>query len=392
MNRVTKGLLVSAVGVVLMFSAFWAGAVYFELGGTVPVFETPRRSQAGALVDQVDQLIQRNALVPSSETSKVAGAIEGLLGSLEDTYAAYYSPADYASLQQSQKGEFFGVGISVGLDTSGQPRAERVFPGSPAESAGIKAGDLITAVNGERRAKWDLEQFVALVRGPAGTTVVVEVTRKGVTPFAVTLTRARVTIPSTTDKMYGDVGYVRLMSFNEPSAGDLSAAIKRLDSAGAKGYVLDLRQNPGGLLSSAIDVVSLFVPDGVAVRVDERGKPEEVHSVSGQSITAKPMVLLVDGYSASASEIVAGALKDYGRATIVGQKSYGKGSVQQVQPLSNGGAVKMTIAHYLTPLRNAINGIGVMPDVVVTMDPLLQLDEKTDTQLTKALEVLRGKL
>ncbi|HEY5274928.1 MAG TPA: S41 family peptidase, partial [Coriobacteriia bacterium] len=141
-----------------------------------------------------------------------------------------------------------------------------------------------------------------------------------------------------------------------------------------------------------IDVVSLFVPDGVAVRVDERDKPEEVQNVTGDSITSKPLVLLVDGYSASASEIVAGALKDHLRATIVGEKTYGKGSVQQVQPIANGGAVKMTIAHYLTPDRNVINGVGVTPDFVVPMDPLKQLDEKTDTQLTKALKVLRSKL
>jgi carboxyl-terminal processing protease len=192
--------------------------------------------------------------------------------------------------------------------------------------------------------------------------------------------------------MYGDVGYVRLMSFNQPSAAELADQIKTMDAQGAKGYILDLRQNPGGLLISAIDVVSIFVPDGVAVRVDERGKPEDVQNVTGNATTSKPLVLLVDGYSASASEIVAGALKDHLRATIVGVRTYGKGSVQQVQPIANGGAVKMTIAHYLTPDRNAINGIGVTPDYIVPMDPLKQLDEKTDIQLTKALSVLRGKL
>jgi carboxyl-terminal processing protease len=193
-------------------------------------------------------------------------------------------------------------------------------------------------------------------------------------------------------KAYGDVTYIRLMTFNERSAEELAAAIEKADAKGAEGYVIDLRENPGGLLSSAIDVVSLFVKEGVAVRVDERGKPEEVENVSGGQVTAKPVVLLVDAGSASASEIVAGAMKDYGRATIVGERTYGKGSVQSVQPISNGGAVKMTIAHYLTPLSKVINGVGVTPDVIVVMEPSLQLDDKTDTQLARALEVLRAKL
>jgi carboxyl-terminal processing protease len=396
MNRATKTLLIPAVGLLLVLVSFWAGTVYAGLGGTVPGLSAltgvTGRSEAGILVDQVDRLIQQTALVPSSESSKVAGAVRGLLGSLEDTYAAYYSPEDYAVVLESQSGEFFGVGISVGLNKDNQPYAVRVFPDSPAEKAGVEAGDVISAVNGDRRAKWDLQQFVDLVRGPAGTTVLVEITRDGKAPFELTLTRARVAIPSTTTTQYGDVGYVRLLSFNERSAADLAADIKDLDAKGVRGFVLDLRQNPGGLLVSAIDVVSLFVHDGVAVRVDERGKPEDVQNVSGNQVTGKPLVLLVDAGSASASEIVAGALKDYARATIVGEQTYGKGSVQQVHPLSNGGAVKMTIAHYLTPLRNVINGVGVTPDVIVKMDPLLQLDEKTDTQLTKALAVLRSKL
>jgi carboxyl-terminal processing protease len=391
MKRVTKALLIPALVVVLTLTAFWAGTVYTRLGGTIPVLGAGR-TNVGVLVDQVDGLIQQNALVPSSETSEVTGAIDGLLGSLEDTYAAYFTPDQYAELQQSQSGQFFGVGIAVGLNKDGQPYATRIFPGSPADQAGVKAGDVFTAVNGQKQAKWDLDAWVAIVRGPAGSTVLLEVTRAGKAPFDVTLTRAKITVPSTTMKMYGDVGYVRLMSFNDLSAAELASQIKAMDAQGAKGYILDLRQNPGGLLVSAIDVVSLFVPDGVAVRVDERGKPEEVQNVTGTAITSKPLVLLVDGYSASASEIVAGALKDHQRVTIVGVKTYGKGSVQQVQPIANGGAVKMTIAHYLTPNRNVINGVGVTPDFVVPMDPIKQLDEKTDIQLTKALEVLRGKL
>jgi carboxyl-terminal processing protease len=390
-----KALVAAVVVIALMAAAFFAGALYSGLGGSVPVvssFVGSGGEEVGVLADQVDRLIQQDALVPSSESSVVAGAIGGMLGSLDDTYAVYYDPQDYIALQSSESGQFYGVGLAVGLNKDGQPFASSVFPDGPAAKAGIKAGDVFTAVDSVHKARWDLQDFVDMVRGAAGTTVTLQVSRSGRAPFSVTMTRARVTVPNTTTKMYGDIGYVRLMTFNELSAGDLSKAIKGFDAKGAKGYVLDLRQNPGGLLVSAVEVISLFVKSGVAVRIDERGVPEEVEDVNGNAITTKPLVVLVDGGSASASEIVAGALKDYARATIVGERTYGKGSVQSVLPIANGGAVKMTIAHYLTPLRNVINGVGVTPDVVVTMDPKLQLDPKTDTQLAKALEVLRSKL
>jgi carboxyl-terminal processing protease len=392
MNRTVKALVASLAILALLGGAFAAGAVYSQLGGSVPALPGMGRTEAGKLVDQVDHLIVDNALKPSADSSIVAGAISGMLRSLDDTYAVYYDPSSYSALQDQQKGEFAGIGVVVGLDKNSQPYASRVFPDSPASRAGLKAGDVFSAVGGVRKAKWDLEQFVALVRGPAGTTVTVEITRAGKAPFSVTVTRATIAPPNTETKTYGSVGYVRLLTFNDRSAADLSAAIKKFDSDGMKGYILDLRQNGGGLLSSAVDVVSLFVKQGVVVRVDERSKPEEVLSVSGKSITDKPLVVLVDGNSASASEIVTGALRDASRATIVGQLTYGKGSVQSVRPISNGGAVKMTIAHYLTPLRRVINGVGITPDVVVKMDPQLQLDEKKDTQLARALEVLRVKL
>jgi carboxyl-terminal processing protease len=395
MNRGMKAFLITLTVVVLVAGGFIGGFLYAEIPGAVPPVPTLTTSgtvDPGALVDEVDRLITDDALAPSAETSRVAGAIQGMLGSLEDTYAVYFSPKEFTDLKEMQTGEFFGVGVAVGIDASSQPYAVRVFPDSPASRAGLKTGDVFSAVGTVRKAVWNLEDFVGMVRGPAGTTVTLEITRKGSAPFKVTLTRARITTPSTITKTYGTVGYVHLLAFNDKSAAELRGVIEEFDKNGAKGYVLDLRQNPGGLLDSAVDVVSLFVKSGVAVRVDERGKPEEVLSVSGDQATTKPMVVLVDGGTASASEIVSGALKDHARAIIIGQQSYGKGSVQSVQPISNGGAVKMTIAHYLTPQGHKINGVGVTPDVVVTMDPMLQLDAKTDTQLTRALAVLRAKL
>jgi carboxyl-terminal processing protease len=239
---------------------------------------------------------------------------------------------------------------------------------------------------------WTSEEVVSRVRGKEGTKVKLRIRRKGVKDFDVTITRAKIDTPNITTEMVGkDVGYMRLFSFNANARKDIRDAIAKFDKQGAKGYVLDLRENPGGLLSEGVDVASLFVKDGPIVRVDQRDQPEDVELATGGKVTDKPLVVLIDGDSASAAEIVAGALQDYKRATLVGAKSFGKGSVQTVRDLPNGGAVKLTIAHYLTPKKRAIDGIGLTPDVVVPMDPRLQADKKTDKQLQRALEVLRSK-
>jgi carboxyl-terminal processing protease len=183
-----------------------------------------------------------------------------------------------------------------------------------------------------------------------------------------------------------------LAEFNANAGADMDKAIAEMTDKGAKAMILDLRQNPGGLLDQAVDVSSLFINDGVVVRVDQRGRPEEVHYASGHKVTDMPLILLVDGDSASASEIVAGALQDYGRATLVGEKTFGKGSVQTIVQLKDGGGVKFTIAHYLTPKKRAIDGLGLAPDVLVKMDPMKQVDHKTDTQLTKAIEIAKSKI
>lgn len=395
MRNAMKTLVGSALVLLLVGGAFLGGVIYADTGGTVPSLQptdTVKTTELGRLVNQVRAIIKTSALVPSSDSSISAGAIDGMLSSLDDTYAVYYDPTSFAELKEEQTGEFFGIGVSIGLDASGTPYAARVFEGSPAAKSGLKDGDRFPAVNGETHDKWDLEQFVKMVRGPKGTKVTLTVVRKGRKPFDVKITRDKIAVPNTMTKLYGEVGYIRLMTFNERSAQDVADAVESLKKKGAKGFVLDLRENPGGLLTSAIDVASLFVKDGVIVRVDERDKAEEVDYATGDQVTTAPLVLLVDGMSASASEIVTGALKDHKRATIVGEKTYGKGSVQSVLPIRNGGAVKLTIAHYLTPNSTKINGVGVTPDVTVKMDPMLQKDESTDTQLKKALEVLRSKL
>ncbi len=287
-------------------------------------------------------------------------------------------------------GEFGGIGVLLS-EKDGTSYVVEVYKDTPADEAGIKAGDLFSVIGGISRDKWTTDEVVKRVRGKEGTSIELTMIRPAEKsphgkPYTVTLKRALITFPNVESSMKpGKVGYIRLGQFNGNATDEIAQAVKALEKKGAKSFVLDLRDNPGGALDQAVTVSSLFVEDGVVVRVDERGKPETVYRTKGDKITDAPLVLLINGNSASASEIVGGALQDYGRATLVGEKSFGKGSVQTIKETSFGGAVKFTTAHYLTPKKRAIDGKGLTPDVVVKMDAEKQADAKTDTQLQRAI-------
>lgn len=391
MDRTFKAVMSAMLVIIVASASFIGGAAFGRLSAGAPAVPAPTTSSTlVGTVEKVDAIIQSSALEPSSEQSITANAIRGMLESLGDPYAHYYDAKAYTQLQEETTGQFGGIGVTFGLKNN-RPTIARVLPGTPAEKAGVKADDIIAQVDGKTTDKLTTDQISEAIRGPKGSTVTISLERAGTKGFiTVKLVRDTITVPNVDSKMIGsDVGYIRLWSFNQRSGDDVRAAIATLQGKGAKGFVLDLRENPGGLLSSAVDVASLFVADGVIVRVDERGAPEDVQYATGNLATDKPLVLLVDDNSASASEIVTGALQDYKRATIVGVKTYGKGSVQTLRPLDDGSAIKLTTAHYLTPKKRVINKKGVTPDVVVTMDPKLQIDPKTDTQLTAALAALR---
>lgn len=395
MQRILKAALAVALAVTLGASAFIGGALFerFTTNGVpLPQGVTTSPGSLPALVGEVQRIMTADALKQTTEESMTTNAIDGLLLSLGDKYAAYYDPKMNKEFEMDTKGEFFGVGMTVGMKEN-TPTISSVFKGTPAEKAGLKSGDQIFSVDGVHKAKWEIDDVVGRIRGPLGTKVTVVVFRPDANKqLSFTMTRERIAIPNIMSEMVGkDVGLIRIMQFNALAADDIRKAIGELDKKGAKGFVLDLRENPGGLLSSAVGVSSLFVESGVIVRVDERGKPESTESALGDKATDKPLVVLIDANSASASEIVAGALQDYKRATIIGEKSYGKGSVQVIRQLSNGGAVKLTNAHYLTPKSRVIDGVGVVPDITVVMDPKLQAKKETDTQLQRALAVLRAK-
>ncbi len=397
MNKTTKVIVGFAAVVIIASVGFMGGFAAAHLDSVYIGAASGATSPLAAKIAEVDSLLQAQALVPPNEASATAGAVQGLLSATGDKYAMYFNKKMFAAFNEQTMGSFGGIGVVLGENKKGQAYVVEVYKGTPAYKVGMKAGDIFHSIEGTTQVKWSTDDIVRLVRGPKGTKVHLVMTRPSTNPskpskdIPFTITRDQINYPNTKTEMFGDVGYVRLAEFNANSAGDMEKAIKEVTGKGAKSLILDLRDNPGGLLDEAVDVSSLFIADGVIVRVDQRGVPEEIHNATGHKITDLPMVVLVDGESASASEITAGALQDYGRATLVGEKSYGKGSVQTIEKLSDGSGVKFTIAHYLTPKKRSINGVGLTPDYVVVMDPLKQLDKKTDTQLAKAIQIAKSK-
>ena len=399
MDRLLRVLVGIAVALVLVFGAFAGGFVFARQSDPLRQLIAPSSTKAdvGDQVDEVLDILNAEALNPPTETSATAGAVQGLLDSTGDEWAMYFDAQHFKYFQEGTAGEFGGIGVTLG-EKDGHAYVVTVMPSTPAAKAGVKANDVFSAIDGVSRNKWTSDEVVKRVRGKVGTKVKVTVERgKQLKTFDIT--RATIKTPNIDSRMLGqDVGYIRLYSFSAHAEDDMRKAIEALTKKGAKGFVVDLRDNPGGLLEQAVTTASLFIPSGVIVRVDGRDKPEEVHRATGNVATSAPVVLLVNENSASASEIVGGALQDYARAKLVGQKTFGKGSVQTSEELSDGSAVKFTIAHYLTPKKRVIDGKGLTPDYTVKMNPDqqyvadFQKDLAKDKQLTKAVEVLKGEL
>ncbi len=302
-----------------------------------------------------------------SEQEMVRGAIQGLLSTTGDRYT-FLAPPQAAELdRQATAGAFGGIGAYVSLNADGQLVITMPFNDFPAEKAGLRAGDVVLEVDGTSIQGWSLTDAVALLRGEVGTQVTLRVYRPSEErTFTVTITRARVELPTVYARMMEDVGYVRLFSFNERATEELEREIGALLEQGAQALIFELRGNPGGLLDQAVSVSDLFLGDGVVVTQRNRsGEAIVYRSQDGQLAEAIPLVVLIDDMSASASEVVAGALRDRERAILVGQTSFGKGSVQHVYDLKDGSQLHVTVALWFTPNETPIQGEGLHPDIEV---------------------------
>jgi carboxyl-terminal processing protease len=313
--------------------------------------------------------VQKHYVDDTKVKDLVQGAIRGMLSTL-DPHSAYMTPDMYKEMQVETKGEFGGVGIQIGVKEN---RLAVIAPieGTPAAKAGIKAGDFITKVNDESTKDLTLMDAVQKMRGPKGTKVNLTIQRDGATdPLAFSLVRDTIKIESVKSKVIDNtIGYVRLTQFQEATGRDLSRALKQLKDQKVQGTVLDLRNNPGGLLTAAVDVSEQFVGNGklIVYTKGREGKKDEWFSKTKETLEDSPMIVLVNEGSASASEIVAGALQDWGRAVIVGTTSFGKGSVQTILPLGDGSGLRLTTAKYYTPKGRSIQSTGITPDIVVKL-------------------------
>ncbi len=322
-------------------------------------------------------------------TNLIDGAISGMVKTLDDPHSIYLDPKMYELMRSHTEGSFGGVGIVMGFKDN-KITVISVMEGTPSEAAGIKTGDEIIAVDGVPTSEIEPEEVVLHIRGEIGTDVTLRIRRAGEEDKDYVVRRATIQVHTVAGQMLPDtdgIGYIRIASFSEHTADEFKDAYRALENEGVKGMIIDLRENPGGLVTSCVAIANMVVPKGPVVSVVQKdGRREEYKSDLSEE--KYPLVVLIDSNSASASEILAGALQDTGAATIVGETSYGKGSVQVILPLYDDDALKLTIAKYYTPSGRSIDGTGIEPDVRV--EP--QVDGAQDVQLLKAIDVMKGKL
>lgn len=363
------------------------------LGGHPESLPDPLRnafvSDDRGLRAELQDAIQDDFYKPVDDAQIEQGSLKGMVDGLDDRFSNYLTPKETAQFQQSVEGRFEGVGMNVDQDKRGL-RVLNVFEGSPAERGGVKKGDFITEVDGRSIAGMSADVATAKIKGPAGTTVSLElVDPNSFDPRTVKLKRARIEIPITTSRIVErngrKLGIVTLSTFSEGAHGLVREEIDELLEKGAEGILLDLRGNGGGLLNEAVLVGSVFIEDGLIVSTKGRTKPEKKYDAVGGAIDEDiPVVVLVDRGTASASEIVSGAIKDRGRGKVVGTRTFGKGVFQEVQPLSNGGLLDITVGQYFLPNGENIGDKGVKPSVKAADDP----DTKRDEALPVALDEL----
>ena len=361
-----------------------------------PVFSKNNLYEKIDLFGEVLENIKKEYVDDVDQAEVMDSAINGVLQSL-DPYSAYMSPELFKEMQTDTRGEFGGLGIEIGME-AGVVKVISPIDDTPAEKAGIKAGDYIVKIGKEQVQGKSLMEAVKLMRGPVGTTIDLTIRRKNVKkPLEFKITRKIIQVQSVSSEIISkrkNIGYIRLKSFNENSDNQFLKSIKKFEkNSNIKGYVIDLRNNPGGLLTQAINITDFFLDDGEIVSTKGRkiSETRKFFARRGDEVNGKPVIVMINNGSASASEIFAGALKDHKRAIILGENSYGKGSVQSIIPLRNGGGMRLTISKYYLPSGKSISEVGVTPDIVVeeTSDEFKIRSEK-DNQLNYAIKLFNS--
>jgi carboxyl-terminal processing protease len=369
----------------LLVAGIWLGGHPDSL--PEPVRDALVEDTDGRVYEQAIDTLERDYYREVDRKQLLDQSLERAVGSLDDRFSHYFAPRDYNDFQEATEGRFEGVGMTVEEVDRGL-RVLTVYDGSPADRGGVRPGDVITHVDGKSIAGASTEESTARIKGPAGTAVKLTVRSKGEAK-ELTLKRAEVAIPVVEAEMRREDGrriaHVRLAGFTSGAHGELGDAVRRLLGQGAEGVVLDLRDNGGGLLNEAVMVSSIFIPDGKIVTTKGRSRPTQVYEATGGAIDEDvPVVVLVNDRSASASEIVTGALQDRDRATVVGTRTFGKGVFQEIEPLPNGGALDITVGEYFLPSGRNLGGGGVSRGAGVTPD--VKAEDDPDTPRDEALQ------
>lgn len=384
----------------LLVATLW----FLVLGGIILLISSigflHKGKQIGAVTDQnvekmtyFQELLQTYYYEDVTEEELADGVLYGLMETVGDPYTCYYSAEEMEDLTADIEGIFHGIGAYLEMDyDAGYAKISGIIEGTPASQSDIKVGDYVVKVDGVDTYEMTLTDVVAMIRGDAGTQVVLTLNRGG-EELEVTVTRQNIETPTVEyELLENDIAYITVTEFDDITPAQFSEALTQMETDNAKGLILDLRGNPGGSLAAVVEMCEMILPEGMIVYTEDKYGQRSEYRCKGENELDIPMVVLIDGGSASASEIMAGAIKDYGTGTLVGTTTYGKGVVQKIFTYEDGSAAKITVSKYYTPNGYNIHGVGIEPDVEVEFDADLYLDEERDNQMEKAIEVMNEKL
>ena len=380
MNKILK-TIIAVLLIAIISSISTLGLIYYVLGFNEQGFSNLMRFITAY------RFIETKYVNDTDDVKLIDGAIDGMVKSLNDPHSNYLSPKMYKTLMEQTEGSFAGIGVVMGMDNEQKIHIVGIMENSPGQKAGLQEGDEILAVDGVPVTQMAFDEVAAHVRGQAGTDVVLTIMRDNANQD-ITITRDNIKLKTVGHKMLdNNIGYIQIVSFSEDTANEFNEAYNDLKNQGMKALVLDLRNNPGGLLTTCVEIAKKLVPKGEIVSIVDKQGNKETYSSSLEA-PEYPLVVLINKNSASASEILSGAIQDTKAGTIIGNTSYGKGSVQTILPMFEDDAVKLTIAKYYTPSGRSIDGTGITPDIEINLDE----NATSDTQLDKALEVLKAQL
>ena len=386
------GILIGIVITLALCSVLFAVLLFtgrLRFGGSALLDAKTERK-----LSRIDAIIHNNYYKTDVDDAAITeGLYRGMVAALEDPYSEYYSEEELNAVMDQTQGIYYGIGAYIGLDEELQiAKIVGVFDGSPAEAAGLREGDLILEVEGISTVGMSTTEVVTYIKGEEGTSVHVKFSRDGET-FERDIVRRKIESPTVTHEMKEDgIGYLRITEFDEVTVQQFEDALVDLRAMGMRGLILDLRDNPGGNVTTVLEIARQLLPEGLIVYTEDRDGNREEQKCDGSRQIREPLAVLVNGNSASASEILAGAIKDHGVGTLIGTTTFGKGVIQRIIDLRDGTAVKITISSYYSPKGNAIHEVGIEPDILCEFDTESYLADETDNQLDRAMEFIRKKL